>query len=384
MPVVMLSAGEASGDLHAASFYLELRKRVPEVKAIGMGGSAMRDAGVELRYDSSGIGVIGLAEILRHYGEIRQALRIMRQALRQEKPDLLICVDYKEFNFRLATTAKACGVKVLFYVSPQVWAWRPGRVKSYGRIVDHMAVIFPFEVPFYRRYGIPVTYVGHPLAGKVRATEPKPAVLAKLGLSDSQPLVGLFPGSRVNELKRILPVIVEAAKRLGARFPALQFLLFKAPALDETALHRLVNDAGLNCKIIAGRDYNALHCCDAAIAVSGTVTLEAALAGVPMAIVYRLSPVSYWLGRLLVNIDFIGLPNILAGKPVAREFIQHEADPNAIADEIAKLLTDRDYAAAIRREFGELSRQLGAANASQELAKVAAAMLDLHQSSFGE
>lgn len=193
----MISAGEASGDRHAASLYRALKRRKPELRVMGMGGAAMRAAGVDVRVDSSQMGVIGLAEIARHYREIRAALDRMKALAAAERPDLLICVDYKEFNFRLARAAKSLGIRVLFYVSPQVWAWRPGRVKSYGRIIDHMAVIFPFELPFYQRFGIPATYVGHPLKGTVKVTEPRERVRPRFQPAGGEsPLIGLLPGSR--------------------------------------------------------------------------------------------------------------------------------------------------------------------------------------------
>ncbi|CAL1240452.1 lipid-A-disaccharide synthase [Candidatus Methylocalor cossyra] len=373
-PLVMLSAGEASGDRHAAQLFLELRKLLPGVRAIGMGGPALREAGVELCYDSSAIGVIGLAEILRHYGEIRRALKIMREAARRHRPDLLVCVDYKEFNFRLAKAAKACGVKVLFYVSPQVWAWRPGRVKTYGRIVDHMAVIFPFEVPFYQAHGVPVTYVGHPLAGKVRTTLSREQARDRYGFA-ATPLIGLLPGSRRNEIKRLLPVLLEAAGRLAAEFEGAQFLLCQAPTVEDQALQEYLEGAKLRIRVVKGQDYDALGCCDAVITVSGTATLEVALLGLPMVIVYRLAPLSYWLGRQLVSIPYIGLPNILAGRSIVREFIQHQANAANIAGEIGKILRDRDYAEAIRRDLRGIREVLGERDGSRELARLAAGML---------
>lgn len=373
--LVMLSAGEASGDRHAAELFRELRALMPGVHGIGMGGAAMREAGVELCYDSSGIGVIGLAEIARHYGEIRRALDLMKKTACERKPDLLICVDYKEFNFRLAKAAKACGIKVLFYVSPQVWAWRPGRVKKYGRIIDHMAVIFPFEVPFYEAYRVPVTYVGHPLAGKVKTSLSREAALEKYGLSDNAPAIGLLPGSRANEIKRLFPVILEAAGRLAEEFEGARFLLFQAPSVADGALREELAASGLDSQVIRGQDYDALQCCDAVITVSGTATLEVALVGVPMAIVYRLTPLSYWLGRLLVRIPWIGLPNILAGKSVVREFIQHEATAENIAGEIGRILREPAYAAGIRRELAEVRETIGERNGSLELARLAARML---------
>ncbi|MFM2006573.1 MAG: hypothetical protein RLZZ09_2228, partial [Pseudomonadota bacterium] len=382
----MISAGEASGDQHAAALFRELQKLMPGVEGIGMGGSAMREAGIELCFDSSGIGVIGLAEIARHYGEIRGALKIMQKTACERKPDLLICVDYKEFNFRLAKAAKACGVKVLFYVSPQVWAWRPGRVKSYGRIIDHMAVIFPFELPFYEAYGVPATYVGHPLAGKVKPSMSRSEALKKYGLTDSsanaqnnggsRPVIGLLPGSRANEIKRLMPVILESARRLSLEFPAARFLLFQAASVEDAAISaQLAGVAGLDLQVIRGQDYDALQCCDTVITVSGTATLEIALLGIPMVIVYRLSPLSYWLGRLLVKVPFIGLPNILAGKGVVREFIQHEATTANIAGEIARILQDCIYSESQRQALLTIRDKLGDRNGSAVLARLAADML---------
>jgi lipid-A-disaccharide synthase len=382
----MISAGEASGDQHAAALFRELQKLIPGVEGIGMGGSAMREAGIELCFDSSGIGVIGLAEIARHYGEIRGALKLMQKTACERKPDLLICVDYKEFNFRLAKAAKACGVKVLFYVSPQVWAWRPGRVKSYGRIIDHMAVIFPFELPFYEAYGVPATYVGHPLAGKVKPSMSRSEALKKYGLTDSsanaqnnggsRPVIGLLPGSRANEIKRLMPVILESARRLSLEFPAARFLLFQAASVQDAAISaKLAGVAGLDLQVIRGQDYDALQCCDTVITVSGTATLEIALLSIPMVIVYRLAPLSYWLGRLLVKVPFIGLPNILAGKGVVREFIQHEATPANIAGEIARILQDSIYSESQRQALLTIRDKLGDRNGSAVLARLAADML---------
>jgi lipid-A-disaccharide synthase len=374
-PLVMLVAGEASGDMHAARLFLELKELVPGIRGVGMGGIRMREAGIDLRCDSSGLGVIGLAEVAKHYGEIRKALRLMQRIAREEQPDLLICVDYKEFNFRLARKAKAAGVKVLFYVSPQVWAWRPGRVKTYGRIIDHMAVIFPFEVSFYEAHRIPVTYVGHPLAGKVKPTVARGEAMERYGFSAGQPVIGLLPGSRANEIKRLLPVILASAERLSAEFDGVQFALFQAPSVGDDTLQAYLAGSGIRPRIVKGQNYDALQCCDAVITVSGTATLEVALMGVPMAIIYRLAPLSYWLGRMLVNIPYIGLPNILAGRSIVREFIQHKADPGNIAGEIGRILRDPVYAESMRRALGEVRDGLGEGNASAKLARLAAGML---------
>lgn len=375
-PLVMLSAGEASGDQHAASLFGELKMLIPGVRGIGMGGAKMREAGVDIRYDSTAIAVIGTIEVIKHYGEIRRALKLMQRIAREERPDLLICVDYKEFNFHLAKAAKAAGVKVLFYVSPQVWAWRPGRVKKYGAAVDRMAVIFPFEVPFYEAHQIPVSYVGHPLAGKVVPSVPKALALREFDLETTGPVIGLLPGSRANEIKRLLPVVLGAAAILHQRFPEAKFVLNQASSIGDEMLRPYLQQNPVHIRVIKGRNYDVLQCCDAVITVSGTATLEVALSGVPMAILYKVAPISYYLGRWLIKIPFIGLPNILAGRRIVQEFIQHDATAANLADEIGKILQNAPYAERMRKDLGEVKALLGEGGGSASLARVAAQMLD--------
>ncbi|MEW6039824.1 MAG: lipid-A-disaccharide synthase [Pseudomonadota bacterium] len=374
-PLVMLVAGEASGDQHAAAMFRELRSLVPQVRGIGMGGPAMREAGIDIRVDSTGLGVIGLAEIARHYGEISRALEAMKALARSERPDLLVCVDYKEFNFRLARAAKAAGIKVLFYVSPQVWAWRPGRVKSYGRAIDHMAVIFPFEVPFYQRHGIPVTYVGHPLAGKIAPVADGARTRRALGLDETGPWIGLLPGSRGNEIRRLLPMLLQAAERIAKERPDARFALIQAPSVADELLVPALEAAPAPVRVVKERRHEVLGSCDAVITTSGTATLEVALLGVPMAIVYKLAPLSYWLGRLLVTIPFIGLPNILAGRKIVQEFIQHEANAEAVGGEILRILNEPAYALRIRNDLAEVRSRLGEGGGSRRLAELAAELL---------
>ncbi|QXP88771.1 lipid-A-disaccharide synthase [Methylococcus capsulatus] len=375
-PLVMLVAGESSGDQHAAAMFRELRTLIPQVRGIGMGGSAMREAGIDIRVDSTGLGVIGLAEIARHYGEIRRALEAMKALARTERPDLLICVDYKEFNFRLARAAKAAGIKVLFYVSPQVWAWRPGRVKSYGKAIDHMAVIFPFEVPFYERHGIPVTYVGHPLAGKIAPVADKGKVRREQGMDGPGPLVGLLPGSRGNEIRRLLPMLLQTAARIAGERPDARFVLIQAPSVADELLAAELETAPVPVRVVKERRHEVLGSCDAVITTSGTATLEVALLGVPMVIVYKLAPLSYWLGRLLVTIPFIGLPNILAGRRIVEEFIQHAANAEMVGGEILRILNDPAYALRIRDDLVEVRTLLGEGGGSRRLAELAAELLE--------
>lgn len=373
---VLFSAGESSGDQHAAHMFHELQKLCPFVKGMGMGGNKMRQAGIDIRFDSSGIGVIGLVEILKHYGEIRLALQIMKQTLMDEKPDLLICVDYKEFNLKLARFAKKLGVKVLFYVSPQVWAWRAGRVVTYGKAIDMMAVIFPFETAYYEAKNVPVRYVGHPSVDKVHPLYGKAEDLQRFGLDAKRPIVGILPGSRSNEIKRMLPVMLQAATQLAQRHADMQFLLPQADSVDDGILHEHLQNSSLPIKVIKQQAYDVIQCCDAVMTTSGTASLEIALLGVPMLIAYRLSPLTYWLGRQLVKIPFIGLPNIIAGRSIVKELIQHEASAENMALEIERLLNDQDYRADCLMGLQQVKQRLGEGGGSKNMAELALEMLE--------
>ncbi len=372
---VLFSAGEASGDQHAAHMFQEMQALCPGLRGIGMGGAKMRQVGIDIRFDSSGIGVIGLVEILKHYGEIREALRVMKNIVAHEKPDLLVCVDYKEFNLKLAQFAKRQGVKVLFYVSPQVWAWRPGRVKTYGKAIDMMAVIFPFETAFYEAEHVPVRYVGHPSVDKVHPLRSRQEDFALFELEPGRPVVGVLPGSRVNEIKRMLPVMLDAVRLLAQREPQLQFVLPQADSVSDQVLQENLTDFPVPIKLVKQQTYDAIQCCDAIMATSGTASLEIALLQVPMLIAYRLAPLTYWLGKQLVKIPFIGLPNIVAGKVVAKELIQHDVTAPNLADEIERLLHDETYRAKVMTELAKVKALLGRGGGSRNMAMLALEML---------
>ncbi len=372
---VLFSAGESSGDQHAANMFLELKQRCPAIRGIGMGGSKMRQAGIDVRYDSAGIGVIGLVEILKHYGEALRALNLLKQIISDEKPDLLVCVDYKEFNLKLARFAKGQGVKVLFYVGPQVWAWRPGRVKTYGKAIDMMAVIFPFEPRYYEAENVPVRYVGHPSVDKVHPQRSRAEDLVLFGLDPGRPVVGLLPGSRSNEIKRMLPVMLAAAEKLMERQPALQFLLPQADSISDAELAMHLGNRAVTINVVKQLPYDAIQCCDAVMTTSGTASLEIALLGVPMVIVYRLAAFSYWLGKRLVKIPFIGLPNIIAGKAIVKELIQEQLTAENLAAEITRLLSDAGYRQRCIDELQQVKRRLGDGGGSKNMAELALEML---------
>ncbi|MGJ0483271.1 MAG: lipid-A-disaccharide synthase [Methylomicrobium sp.] len=371
----MFSAGEASGDQHAAHMFEEMKKLRPDMQGIGMGGTKMAGAGIDVRYDSSQIAVIGLVEVVKHYAEIRRALKLMQSLLATERPDLLVCVDYKEFNFKLATYAKQIGIKVLFYVSPQVWAWRPGRVKQYGRVIDMMAVIFPFETAYYEAENVPVRYVGHPSVDKVHPQYSKGEDFARFGLLADKPVVGLLPGSRSGEIRRMLPVMLKAVETISARVPGVQFILPQAGSIADEMLQEYLQTSPVKITVIKDQPYDVMQCCDAIMTTSGTASLEIALLTVPMVICYKLSPLTYWLGRFLVKTRFIGLPNIVAGKSIVKELIQHEASAEKLAAEITHILTDADYARQMRGHLQGVKASLGQGGGSKNMAALALEML---------
>ena len=368
---IMFSAGESSGDQHAANMFLELKKHQPDIKGFGMGGAKMALAGIDIRYDSGSIGVIGVVEVLKHYGEIRRALKLIQQLVSTERPDLLVCVDYKEFNLKLARFAKQCGVKVLFYVSPQVWAWRPGRVKTYGKAIDMMAVIFPFETTYYDAENVPVRYVGHPSVDKVHPQRSRLEDMAIFNLDEGNPVIGLLPGSRANEINRLLPIMLAAAEILQARIPGIQFMLPQADSISDELLESYMCQSPVKITVIKNQPYDVIQCCDVVMTTSGTATIEIALLNVPMVITYKLAALTYWLGRWLVNTPFIGLPNIILGKGFIKELIQYEATSENLAEEIERILTDKFYADQMRDNLNQVKQQLGQGGGSKNMAELA-------------
>ncbi len=371
---IMLSAGEASGDKHGAELYLTLKRQLKGGSGFGMGGARMRSAGVELLADSEGLEVIGVTDVFWRFHRIHQALKTMQGEIRRRRPDLLVCIDYKEFNLRLARFAKAMGVKVLFYVGPQVWAWRPGRLRHYARAVDHMAVIFPFELPYYEAINLPATYVGHPLVQQVQPAWPREKVCQWFDLDPGRPVVALLPGSRTDEVKRLLPVMAKAWEQLRAKEPHIQGVLCLAPTIADDLLSATC-PALPSLKVIRQHAHEVLQYCEAAVACSGTATLELALLQIPMVIVYRLSPLTYRIGKWLVRTPYIGLPNILLGREICREFIQDQACPSKIEEELRRLLVNPDYANAQRNQLATVRQRLGHQHAAENLATIAVNLL---------
>ncbi|MFW5953805.1 MAG: lipid-A-disaccharide synthase [Guyparkeria sp.] len=381
-PRVMLAAGEASGDMYAAELVTALRRRMPGLEAIGLGGAQSRAADMETIVDMDRVSVMGLVEVIRHYPDLRRAMNEMVAALDERRPDLLILIDFQEFNQRLARAARARGIPVLFFVAPQVWAWRPGRARHFGRIADHLAVLFDFEQPLFERHGLPTTHVGHPLIDLIDREAPtRDAARDELGLERDTPLIGLLPGSRHGEIERLLPIFLATAERLLAADPSRRFLLPRAGSLEAEWLERQVAAANPSdalhraLRVLDRGSRTVMAASDALLVASGTASLEAALIGTPMVIAYRTNALTHAIARRLVRIEHIGLPNIVLGREAVPERIQHDATPARLAADIEALLNPAG-AAAQRADLAEIRERLGAGGALDRLADLAADMID--------
>lgn len=378
MPVkkVMISAGEASGDLHAANLVKALHKLDPTIRVNGMGSDKMRDAGVDLLYDCRDIAVMGIVEVLARWGTIMGALKILKQSLKTDHPDLLILVDYQEFNMKLARAAKKLGIKTMFYIGPQVWAWRSHRVKKIGRHIDMMAVLFPFEETFYKKANMRVRYVGNPLVDEVKTSMSREQAITHFKLNPAQKVIGLFPGSRRSEICRLIETLLQSADLIYRQRPDSQFVIPLARSIQPASLQPFFDQhPDLPVKIIQGEIHDLMNSCDAIISASGTATLEIALIGTPMVIIYKMSGLSYKIMKRLITIDNIGLPNIIAGKEVVKEMLQEYASPENISGEILNILNNDDYRQTIIDELAMVREKLGESGGSEKVAALAYEML---------
>ncbi|WP_183356388.1 lipid-A-disaccharide synthase [Geomonas silvestris] len=373
---VMIVAGEASGDLYGAELARELRTLAPGTRLIGMGGDRMREAGVETLVDANDMAVMGLVEVVGHLPTIVKGFSVLKKRLLSDPPRLLVLIDYQDFNQRLAKVAKKAGITVLFFISPTVWAWRSGRVHEIRKVVDMMAVLFPFEVPFYEKAHVPVSFVGHPLVDMVPPALNRREARTALGIDPARRTVGLFPGSRKGVLKRLLPTVLESAVLLKKSMPELQFVLPLAATLRPADLEPELSASGLEVAVISGKNHELMSACDAAISVSGTVIMELALVGVPTVLIYKVSPLTYQIGKRVINVPHIGICNIVAGKRIIKELIQHEANPQAIAGEADALLNDASYRAQVVSDLAGVREKLGSGGALKRLALLARQMME--------
>ncbi len=367
-PVILLLAGEPSGDLHGAALARALRDKWPSARLLGLGGERMAAAGVECMAGLDELAVMGFVEVFRHLDFFWRLMHRVRDAMHRHAVDLVIPIDYPGFNLRVARHARAAGIRVLYYIAPQVWAWRPSRARRLARDTDHVAVILPFEVSFLRKAGARATFVGHPLLEVEQRVPARTDYCRAHGLDPDRPLLALFPGSRRQELDRHLRLFEATARRLEEARPGLQTVVARAPGLPvrayESVASAVVND---------GR--SLLHHARAAVVKSGTSTLEAALAGVPFATVYRTHPLTFALARRLVRVDHIAMANLIAGRRVVPELIQHDATPARLERELLPLLDDTHERCATVAGLGEVRRALGSAGAARRVAGIAESLL---------
>jgi lipid-A-disaccharide synthase len=365
---LLLSCGEASGDLYAGALTRELRALEPALAIAGLAGPQFAAAGGRLIDDYRDIAVTGLTEALAKVPRSYAALRRLVRAARDDRPDALIVVDAPDFNFRLAPRIKRLGVPIVYYISPQIWAWRPTRLRAIRGFADRVLVIFPFEEAIYRDGRVPVEFVGHPLVDLMAPSAAREPFLSKLGMRPACPTIAVLPGSRANEVMRILPDLVASADRIRAAVPGAQFVVGRAPHLDDH-LFDVVASASAPFAVVEGETNTVLAASDVVLTASGTATVQTALHDKPMVIVYRLSPMTYRLGRRLVTVDAIGMVNLIAGEQIVPELVQERLTPEAVAREAISMLTDRDRVARIREQLAMVRARLGGPGASRRAAE---------------
>jgi len=366
---LLLSCGEASGDLYAGALTRELRALDGAIEVEGLGGPQFAAAGGRLIDDYRGFAVTGLTEAVFKIPRAWATLRRLDAAARTHRPDALVVIDFPDFNLPLARQLKKSGVPVVYYVSPQIWAWRPRRLTTIGAVSDRVLVIFPFEEQIYRDGRVPVEFVGHPLVDLARASGDRDDLRARLGLLPDAPAIAILPGSRPNEVARILPDLVQAAILIRAREPRAHFVIARAPNLEDRLFDIARHPVGLPIQIVENRTDDVLAASDLALTASGTATVQAALHDTPMVIVYRLSPITYMLGRPLVRLDTFGMVNLIAGETIVPELIQNAFTPEAVAHEAVAILMDRARAARIRDGLARVRARLGPPGASRRAAE---------------
>jgi lipid-A-disaccharide synthase len=369
---VMIVSGEVSGDMHGARVLSAMQKEIPNLQAYGMGGTALRDAGMEILVDAADMAVVGIVEILTHIGSILRAKKTLDTKLKSARPKLLILIDYPEFNLLLAAKAKKLGVPVLFFVSPQIWAWRSYRVHKIRRLVDRMAVILPFEKSFYAKYNFDVDFVGHPLVDHMKLSMDKNEFRHKHAIPQAQHYIGLLPGSRRKEISSMLPLFLETARILQQKNPDTIFLLPLAPSLQLEDLQKNgLNDYGVNIHVVSEDRYELMNCCDLVLAASGTVTLELALLQIPMVVSYCISPLTYQIGSRLINVQYASLVNLIADKEIVPELIQNDATPENISSTLQHLWPGSKAYTDQKNTLSKIKKMLGKGGCENNVAAIA-------------
>ena len=367
---IMMSAGEASGDMHAAAVAAEIKKENPQIDIFGMGGKNMREAGVRIVYDIEHLGIIGFVEVLKHLPLFLKLIKFLKETMINEKPDVLVCIDYPGLNMKLAHAAKEMGIPVVYYIAPTIWAWKKGRAKQIARDVRQVASIFPFEAEAYKKAGAPVTFVGHPLADTVKTSMSFEEAMKYFGGQKDKKRILLMPGSRKNEVSGLLPVMLDACKLISEKAEC-QFYLPKADTIsDEFLKSFLLKHPELQVTITEGKQYDLMQICTACIASSGTATLETALMQLPTVLIYKLAPATWFIAKHVVEVKYAGLPNLLLQKEVTPELLQNQVTAENIANIIVPWITDEQIRARNINELQEVRKRLGDAGAVKRTARL--------------
>ncbi|MBN2190892.1 MAG: lipid-A-disaccharide synthase [Candidatus Aureabacteria bacterium] len=367
-------AGEHSGDLHASNLVKQIRAKDPSAVFSGAGGPMMKKNGVTLHYDLTAVSVIGFVEVLRHIRYFRKVFSSVAGIIRSERPDVVILVDYPGFNMRLAKVVKKMGIKVLYYISPQVWAWKRNRVVKMAEIADKLMVIFPFEKEYYEKTSLDVEFIGHPLVDILKERMKKEAFFDMLGFSPDRKLIGILPGSRENEVKKLLPVILRAARILYEEYGVKQYVIGCASKELEPIIRSEAEKSPVEIKISMDLTFDIMKHSDFVIASSGTATLQTGFFGTPMVIVYKVSWFTYFLGKKLIKIPYIGLANVVLEEKVVPELIQNDANPEEIAKQVSCIMANKDKYMEIKNKLGRIKELLGAPGASERAAEIAVNM----------
>jgi lipid-A-disaccharide synthase len=376
---IMLVAGEVSGDLHGSHLVEAIQRIDPEVHFFGVGGEGLEKRGMKILYRSQSLSVVGITEVVFKLRSILKALSGLKKSLDQEKPDLVILIDFPDFNLRLAKIVHRRGIPILYYISPQVWAWRSKRIKLIARLVKKMIVLFPFEVPLYEAEGVDVEWVGHPLLDIVKPTLPKEKAFQIFGLDPGRRTIGLLPGSRIHEVQRLLPPLLASAHLLQNEIPDLQFIIPLAPGFSKTILSSWMKNISIPVNVVEGFTYDVMNLSELLITASGTATLEGAILGKPMIIIYKVSLPSYWIGRAMVRVDHIGLVNLVAEREIAPELIQKDVNPQRIADEAFCVLKDPILSRKMTESMDEVRQKLGEPGATQRAARIVLSLMHEQQ-----
>lgn len=371
---IFFLAGEQSGDLHGALVIKQLKRIFPEVAVSGVGGSMMKEAGMECIYSCDDLAVIGFIEVIKNIRRLMNIEKGIAEWLKKERPEMVVLIDYPGFNKRIAKIAKKLGIHVLYYICPQVWAWHSSRVKEYTEIISESIVVFPFEVDIWRKAGGKVNYFGHPLIGVAKPEKTKSEFLSGLEITKT-PVISLMPGSRKQEIGYILPELLKTAKLILNEFADAQFILPLASAIDDSLINAYLIDSSLPIKVVRGQTYDAVAASDLCIVASGTATLETAIIGTPMIVVYRVNWLTSFLSRYLIEAEHIGLPNVIAGKRIIPEFIRDKFEAQLIAKEAVDILKDKNLQKSMHESLNAVREKLGNPGAGERVAQYIAAKM---------